>query len=379
MAQVNPNIALSVQAPKIDTGANQLAMMAEAAKLGEYQRGVEVQNKMRDLYSQGIDVSTPEGFKQLASLDVPTALKLRTQALEGRKLQAETGVKEFELDTKKYDKAITDIANYPDAKSAFAGIQKSINDKILDPQKGSMLVDQLRTMPYEKFQMTQIKNLLNAKDRVSNDTTIRGQDLTASTTRRGQDLTNARALETQKLQYDPTIQGNIAESRKLGEARAEGAIAPVKDARANLKALKTAGYDPLTGTDNVSELIKKSTSGAIQTGAAGTLGAFDITTSGQKAIGQLASISKTLTLDLLDGKLGAGISNDDRTALEQRFGDMANPMLTSEKRLASWGEAKEIMRRAAMLPEPGQEAPAPASSGKGGRPSLNDIFATPKK
>jgi hypothetical protein len=187
--------------------------------------------------------------------------------------------------------------------------------------------------------------------------------------------------EGQRLQYDPTVQANIAESKKIGEARAEGVIAPLKDARANLKALKTAGYDPITGADRVSDLIKASTSGAVETGLAASYGAMPgaSATSGQEAIGKLASISKTLTLDLLDGKLGAGISNDDRTALEQRFGDMANSMIPSDKRLAAWGEAKEIMRRAAMLPEPGQVAPAAAPSdnknnNNAPRKPLKDIF-----
>jgi hypothetical protein len=50
-------------------------------------------------------------------------------------------------------------------------------------------------------------------------------------------------------------------------------------------------------------------------------------------------------------------------------------MIPSDKRLAAWGEAKEIMRRAALLPEPGQVAPAAAPSGnRSGKPSLNDIF-----
>ena len=83
---IDPSIPLQVQGLKLESPINQLTMMNEAAKYGEYQRGIETQNKMRDLYSQGVDVSTPEGFKQLAAIDVPTAMKLKTQALEGRKL-----------------------------------------------------------------------------------------------------------------------------------------------------------------------------------------------------------------------------------------------------------------------------------------------------
>lgn len=58
-------------------------------KIGEMSRGIDTQNKLRDLYSQGIDVSTPEGFKQVASIDPATALKLRSDALQGRKLEGD--------------------------------------------------------------------------------------------------------------------------------------------------------------------------------------------------------------------------------------------------------------------------------------------------
>jgi hypothetical protein len=137
---------------------------------------------------------------------------------------------------------------------------------------------------------------------------------------------------------------------KQAEKGPEGQV--LKDIQSNTKALKTAGYDPTTGEDKVSDLIKQSTSGMGQALTASAIGALGGgTTSGMKAIGQLDTISKTMTLDLLNNKLGAGISNADRDALEARFGSIANPNLPADQRLAAWTEAKEIMRKAAMLPE----------------------------
>lgn len=368
MAQVDSNIALSVVPPKIDTGINQLAMMEGAMKVGEMQRGVESQNMLRDLFSRGVDISSPEGFKQAAAIDPAYAIKLRKDALEGRKLQADVNTSEYKLNRDKTNNAILGIASFDSPQEALADIKRRVQTGELDPEIGQQHAAKIQSTPWKQYKANTIQSLLTAQERNQAEVTKRGQDLTHSATIRGQNLSN-----------DPVLQGEIAKGRKLGEAAAEGVIAPVKDARANLKALKTAGYDPLTGTDNVSELIKKSTSGAVETGFAGAYGAMPGAgaTSGQEAIGKLASISKTLTLDLLDGKLGAGISNDDRTALEQRFGDMANSMIPSDKRLAAWGEAKEIMRKAAMLPEPGAATtPAVAPSGNKNTPrkSLNDIF-----
>lgn len=145
----------------------------------------------------------------------------------------------------------------------------------------------------------------------------------------------------------------------------------LKDVNANLKALRTAGYDPETGVDKVSELIKKSTSGMGESLTAGAYGAVTGgTTSGMKAIGQLDTISKTMTLDLLNNKLGAGISNADRDALEARFGSIANPNLPADQRLAAWNEAKNIMRKAAMLPE----AKGAATGGKDGVDTSNPLL-----
>lgn len=150
-------------------------------------------------------------------------------------------------------------------------------------------------------------------------------------------------------------QGHLALARQdqaLKQAEKGPMGQELKDIQANTKALKTAGYNPETGEDKVSELIQKSTSGRGEALGASLVGAAGGATSGMKAIGQLDTISKTMTLDLLNNKLGAGISNADREALEARFGSIADPNLPAEQRLAAWTEAKEIMRKAAMLPEP---------------------------
>ena len=136
-----------------------------------------------------------------------------------------------------------------------------------------------------------------------------------------------------------------------------------KDVQANVKALKMAGYDPTTGKDEISDLIEQSTGGVIQSGAAGTLGAFNITTSGADAIARLSTRVKAMTLSLLNGKLGAGISNADRDFIEGQFGDISNPNIASGKRLAAWDEAKKRMLSLGMLAMPDQpQAPAAAAT-----------------
>jgi hypothetical protein len=119
-----------------------------------------------------------------------------------------------------------------------------------------------------------------------------------------------------------------------------------------LKALKTAGFNPETGEDEVSKLIGKSTSGLIGAAADVAAGAFGKSTEGAKAISQIETRLNQIALDLAGGKLGAGISNEDRKFIVATLGDAANPLKPKETRLAAWGEAKQRMLSAGVISGP---------------------------
>jgi hypothetical protein len=218
--------------------------------------------------------------------------------------------------------------------------------------------------------------------------TARGQDIVAGTaaagqrvTARGQDIgaATARAAQTQALElanrpvFNEAGQGFVS---RPTAAQPAGAFTPLpgvkasQDQRAALKALKTAGYDPETGTDNISKLISESTSGGLQAASAGALGfLFGSSTSGMKAISALAGTANQIALDLVGGKLGAGISNDDRNFIASALGDVANPYKTAEERLAGWTAAKDRMVESGLIPPPNKPspgAPTRANAAKGG-------------
>ena len=138
-----------------------------------------------------------------------------------------------------------------------------------------------------------------------------------------------------------------------------------KDVMGNLKALKMAGYDPVTGKDEISELIKQSTGGVVEAAGAGLAGAFDVTTSGAEAIGRLETRANAISFALLNGKLGAGISNEDRKFIERQLGDVGNPNTSSGKRLAAWTEAKNRMLSLGMLGGATPPAGAAATPARG--------------
>ena len=123
--------------------------------------------------------------------------------------------------------------------------------------------------------------------------------------------------------------------------------------------LEDAGFNPETGTDRITDLIKASTSGGLQKAAAGTVEYLTgQSTPGQKAISQLEVFANDKVLAKLGGKLGAQISDADREFIKKTMGDIANPDLGADRRLAAWESVKQVMAKYAGVPA---AAPAPAA------------------
>lgn len=128
--------------------------------------------------------------------------------------------------------------------------------------------------------------------------------------------------------------------------------------RAANQTLKISGFDPKTGSNEISELIKKSTGGLAENAISKTAGAlFGYGTEGAEAIAQLETRANELTLGLApNGSLGAGFSNDDRIFMLSKLGDVANANKPVSVRLAAW---EDVMKRAART----AGVPYPQSSG----------------
>ena len=135
-----------------------------------------------------------------------------------------------------------------------------------------------------------------------------------------------------------------------------------------ITALNTVGFDPATGADQVTDLIKQSTGSGAGRVADITAGFFGKSTKGAEAVGQLEAIAKQITLDRLNGKLGAGISNADVMMLDKALGDIANPNKPVDVKLKSWEQAKRILMTTA-----GYETPAPAPAPAAGSPRRDTV------
>jgi hypothetical protein len=106
--------------------------------------------------------------------------------------------------------------------------------------------------------------------------------------------------------------------------------------RGFVKTLELFNYNPETGEDSVSALIKASTSGGAEKLGSDVAGFFGVGTPGRVALGQLESLKDSMTFEKLRGKLGAQISDADVRLVASTMGDIANPDTPSNVRLAKW-------------------------------------------
>jgi len=152
-----------------------------------------------------------------------------------------------------------------------------------------------------------------------------------------------------------------AYGKEGGETRAGLEFNPVKAAAGARQILRAINYNLVTKTDDISNLIKQSTSGIAQNLMAQGIGAVTGTaTSGREAIGKLQTEASKMTMDLMGGKLGAGISNTDRDFVLQQLGDVGNANIPDNERLAAWQRALGRITSIASGGQPGaQPQPAP--------------------
>jgi len=130
--------------------------------------------------------------------------------------------------------------------------------------------------------------------------------------------------------------------------------------------LESAGYDPKTGEDKISKLIMGSTSGGLQSLIAGTVGYLTgEATPGMEKIAQIKTIVNDAILKKLNGKLGAGISNEDRNFIQSTLGNLDDPSIPANQRLAAWNQVKQVLSKYAGFEQPTEAAPATAAPSGG--------------
>jgi hypothetical protein len=133
--------------------------------------------------------------------------------------------------------------------------------------------------------------------------------------------------------------------KKTAEAAAAQETAKANRKEGAQQLLHTAGGENAAKIEN---LINASTSGLVEHAGAAVKGMVPSSwgggsTPGMKNIAQLDHIAKQMTFELLNGKLSAGVSDQDRKFVQGLVSDISNPDKPAEERLAGFRQLKNTL------------------------------------
>jgi hypothetical protein len=373
------------------TSANELLARAN---LEQRQQEIQNQNALRK-ETQGLDLNTQEGQNayvnslrkygyQAEAQDFVN--KLTTQ----KNVEAQTRASQMDVFTKNKDtigKMFLDASNNPTDENLIAHANDAVNLGLDKDMVNGMLQDIFALPPEQRgsairnfgmsaLQQTEgIRAAEKAKTEAEAPTTKERTDgqykwevySNPNLPNYGQEVPNSRI----KQQLTPDQAADLAlrrqtEERLAKEAEAKTNAPATTSREAALSFLKEAGYDATTDTDDVSSMIPESTSGWLEKKGSEIYGGVTgESTEGQKILGKLESRASKLVINLLGGKLGAGISNPDRDFMTKAVGDIGNADLPADKRLSAWKDLMLRMKAAAGV-VPANIAPTVPGGGGAG-------------
>jgi hypothetical protein len=353
MPPIDPSIALGFKMPQIQDPVAATMRAQEvgvnALKMSEMQRGVQEEQAIRN-YLRDKNLFAPEtrsGLSQFGKTGLAYGKLISEQeraGLETKKLSGEITNQQLVQSRER----TSDLAFNPSDNNIKAYLEDSILRKEMTPQQAEALFAQVANMPLEQRRQTFLQLGANAAKRLEQMTLSEAQQQTLNIQKGQLDLSR----EGQRLQYDPVRQGQIAGAKTTAQEAAKRETAGNIDVTSNRKALAQAGYDVATGKDDITDLIKKSTGSYL--GKAVDISGRTVgkSTEGSKAIAALEQKAGAITFGLLNGKLGAGISNADVQLIVSLVGKVSDGTLPVEDRLASWTSAKDMMKKLGMVDEP---------------------------
>jgi hypothetical protein len=193
MAQIDPNIALGFKLPQIENPINQFAKAQElnvnALKMQEYQRGLEQENKLRELLASGADLNAPETIRQMYGISPKMGAEFEKSraVIQKEKTLGAKGVADLEATYMKNARdtlgVVGDQSTYDNWRqqtiSKLPGLANMIPPQYSPQTKMSLMADANKYLE---------QNQISAAQQAQMGVTMRGQNIGAETARRGQDI-----------------------------------------------------------------------------------------------------------------------------------------------------------------------------------------------
>ena len=212
MAQIDPNIALGFRMPQIQDPVAATARAQEigvnALKMQEYQRGLEQENKLRELIASGADLNAPETIRQMYGISPKMGAEFEKGRATIQKEKVATA------------KSMADLeATYmKNARDMLGGVGDQNSYNVWREQTIKNLPGLANMIPAQYSPQTKIALMADANKYLDQTTISAAQQAQMDVTRRGQDITAATARRGQDLQYNPELQANIAQAKEYGTA-----------------------------------------------------------------------------------------------------------------------------------------------------------------
>jgi len=154
---IDPNIALSYKPIQIENPLNQLAAYSQiqsgmqgqqlnALKMQEYERGLNEENKLRQLLSSGVDINSPETVRQMYGISPTKGLEFQTkqQTIQTQKLETQKKIQDLTSQMQR------DLSRSPTNANISAHFEDFVSSGLFNAQQiaaAKIKRDQLLAMP----------------------------------------------------------------------------------------------------------------------------------------------------------------------------------------------------------------------------------------
>ena len=323
MAQIDPNIALGFKLPQLQdplaATARAQDVAVNALKMQEYQRGIQQENKLRELIASGADLNAPETIRQMYGISPKMGAEFEKSRATIRKEQTAVDKNIADLEAQLVRNARDTLGSVTDQNSYNAWREQTIAKlpglaNIVPPQYSPQAKMALMADANKYLDM----NTISVSQQAQMDLTRRGQDITL----RGQDLGRIPVgyRQTAGGEIEPIPGGPTTTNLSPKEIQVREAKRP----QATL-ALKTFEDKTSTLEKDIKELMNHPGLPSITGIAAGRLPG--ITAEGRAAealfnriqkAGGFRELQEMRNASPTGGALGQ-VSNQENTSLQQTF------------------------------------------------------------
>lgn len=402
MATIDPNIALGVKPLQVENPMAQYAMLSQLQtgqnqnalaqyQLSAAQRTDQKANFLNESIAKNTDLTTGKinqlgVYSDLAKGGFGSAIpELQTKFSDIE--HKENVNKKNVVDTtaaaiKNIREKASDLQFNPSDDNVRAHAQDAVLHGVWTQAQADQNIATAIALPMNQRPAYFAKQGLDAEKRVTTTETNRAnleREKTAKDTlienTRSHKVHEGISYQTMANASNPELQSKLAGSKKTAELNATDQFSKVKDVEGAQKVLKNIGFDPKTGANKVTDLIRQST-GSYGGASIDFLGrVIGESTEGADAIGQLKTFETKIATDLLGGKLGAGISNTDRDFIMAGLGQISDNTIPRDTREKAWNRVVERMKDVGLLDSLASKPNTNVSSGV----DTNNVLLNPPK